>query len=135
MTSIQRRVARGAAKLDQVMPGWERKIDTSTLMMSDSYCCIVGQLCGNFFHNVTALLYGFRGFPNNGYVGWEYGVQISPEDREIYKSTSSTSPAYTLLEKAWIEEIEMRLFFSLKPKVSVEAQTSVDAQEEELAYV
>ena len=132
MTSIQQRVARGAAKLDQVMPGWERKIDTSKLMMSNTDCCIVGQLCGNFFRDVNTLFYGISGFPNNPYVGCEYGVQISP----LTTSTNpmEDNPEYLLLEKAWIEEIEMRLFYSLKPKVSVEAQTSIEVQEEELVY-
>lgn len=40
------RVARGAAHLDEVRPGWWNEIDVGTLTLRDPCCCIVGQLVG-----------------------------------------------------------------------------------------
>jgi len=37
-------VAAGAAWLDAVAPGWERKVDLSTLDLEDPYQCICGQV-------------------------------------------------------------------------------------------
>lgn len=42
------RVARGAAYLDDVMPGWYRQIDAATLELGDGRCCVLGQLHGDF---------------------------------------------------------------------------------------
>lgn len=44
--TVESRVARGAAWLDQVVPGWERKIDLSRLDLADSCQCILGQVVG-----------------------------------------------------------------------------------------
>lgn len=40
------RVAKGAAYMDATHPGWERKIDLSTLDISDADFCICGQALG-----------------------------------------------------------------------------------------
>jgi hypothetical protein len=37
-------VAAGAAWLDQVAPGWERKVDLSVLDLTDPFQCICGQV-------------------------------------------------------------------------------------------
>ena len=46
MTEIKKRVARGAALLDEKRPGWEAMIDLSSLDISDPYKCILGQSGG-----------------------------------------------------------------------------------------
>lgn len=42
--SAETRVARGAAWLDEVMPGWERKLDLGILDIATCSRCIVGQI-------------------------------------------------------------------------------------------
>jgi hypothetical protein len=42
------RVRRGAALLDQVRPGWWRKIATDRLAMDSCDACILGQLYGGY---------------------------------------------------------------------------------------
>lgn len=39
------RVAKGAAHLDAIRPGWFNRIDVGTLTLHDPCGCIVGQLC------------------------------------------------------------------------------------------
>jgi hypothetical protein len=50
MTTYVRDLAkRGAALLDRIEPGWEDKINLSTLTMSSCYLCILGQIYGAFY--------------------------------------------------------------------------------------
>lgn len=44
MTTIEARVARGAAWLDEKYPGWFNVIDLGTLKLSDCHQCILGQV-------------------------------------------------------------------------------------------
>lgn len=45
--TIETRVARGVALLDEKLPGWDRRIDISELALSNCYRCVLGQLYGN----------------------------------------------------------------------------------------
>jgi hypothetical protein len=47
-TEARERVARGAALLDGVKPGWYRQIDTETLRLSSCFRCVLGQLFGHY---------------------------------------------------------------------------------------
>ncbi len=47
MKTIAERVARGAALLDEKLPGWWQRIDLEALTMRDTCMCILGQLFGN----------------------------------------------------------------------------------------
>lgn len=38
------RVAKGAAELDRILPGWELKIDLDSLYLSSTCNCVLGQL-------------------------------------------------------------------------------------------
>jgi len=42
------RVRAGALLLDEMSPGWERKIDQDRLDMANDYTCILGQLYGAY---------------------------------------------------------------------------------------
>lgn len=44
----RRRVARGAAFLDDEHPGWYQRIDPDALELSEGSCCVLGQLHGDF---------------------------------------------------------------------------------------
>ncbi len=61
--AIARRVARGAALLDEKRPGWDARIDLAGLDLEDCELCVVGQLFGPG--------YG-RGLPDGSYG---YGLE------------------------------------------------------------
>ena len=42
------RVAKGAAHLDQVRPGWFRQIDVGRLDLQSDCLCVLGQVVGTF---------------------------------------------------------------------------------------
>lgn len=99
------RVARGAAHLDSVRPGWWDQIDTGLLELSSCHRCIAAQL-------VT----GVREFPftaglvelglDNGKTMdnarvVEHGMGLGPGDCK----DSEGAPAFALLQDAWIAAI------------------------------
>ncbi len=45
---VRARVQRGAEYLDDVDPGWHRRIDAETLELEDGRHCVLGQLHGEF---------------------------------------------------------------------------------------
>lgn len=45
---VQERVQRGAEYLDEMDPGWHRRIDADTLELEDGEHCVLGQLHGEF---------------------------------------------------------------------------------------
>lgn len=54
-SSIQKRVARGVALLDERVPGWEKRIDLKELKMQDCFQCMLGQLYGDFGYGIFRL--------------------------------------------------------------------------------
>jgi hypothetical protein len=49
MSTIEERVAAGAAWLDTNHPGWVERIDMRQLDMADACHCVIGQTIGNYF--------------------------------------------------------------------------------------
>lgn len=43
-TKIAPNAERGAAFLDEILPGWHEKIDVQQLALSDNRCCVLAQL-------------------------------------------------------------------------------------------
>lgn len=54
--SIQDRIARGAALLDEKMPGWIDKQDLIFLNMASGCHCVLGQ-CGGEYHKIVTRLW------------------------------------------------------------------------------
>lgn len=104
------RVARGAAHLDQVRPGWHDRIDVGTLTLHDSCGCIVGQLIPgttygpSFTDGVCAL--GLNCSDDGGDDGWQRGVTLRMI--EIMEDAFNDNVAYRPLQDAWIEAIADR---------------------------
>ena len=46
--AAQQRAARGADYLDEVDPGWHRRVDVLTMELAHATCCVLGQLHGDF---------------------------------------------------------------------------------------
>ena len=44
MSTVAGRVARGAALLNEKLPGWDERIDLAGLELSSCYRCVLGQL-------------------------------------------------------------------------------------------
>jgi len=44
MSAVAESVARGAALLDEKLPGWDERIDLAGLELSSCYRCVLGQL-------------------------------------------------------------------------------------------
>jgi hypothetical protein len=44
MSTVAERVARGAALLDEGVPGWAERIDLTELELASCYSCVLGQL-------------------------------------------------------------------------------------------
>lgn len=96
MDEARARVARGAAHLDTVRPGWWTQIDDGVLKMCDSGRCIVGQLGRGDYSpyidlkisvDVGTVVYGF--LAGDG----------SPDELLL---------EYRILQDAWIEAIADR---------------------------
>jgi hypothetical protein len=48
MTAVAESVARGAALLDEKLPGWDERIDLADLQLASCYRCVLGQLFGRY---------------------------------------------------------------------------------------
>jgi len=90
------RVARGAAHLDRVRPGWFNEIDEGTLSLDHCGQCIVGQLCGDYYRDRKRL-----GFTELNVV--EHGVALDPAPGPL-------GVQWRPLQEAWIEAIADRRF-------------------------
>jgi len=89
------RVAKGAAHLDQVTPGWASRIDTGNLHLGSCFRCVIGQLLGSYYY------FGHLGL--NGPTSRTMGFNIDRDDN------SDTVAEFQMLQDAWIEAICDRL--------------------------
>ncbi len=99
-----RRVARGAAYLDTIDPGWYRHVDPDRLELADGALCVLGQRYGAFFQGLTrAGLLNLSSAPLGSLSPVDYGflcVQGVDETRQAYD--------YALLNLAWRKAIQQR---------------------------
>lgn len=109
------RVARGAAHLDVVRPGWFNDIDTGTLTLSSGCRCTLGQVFGDYHEGLKAMGWCnyFNGVPDNA-PQRTHGFTIGIKPKE--------SPEWMLLQDAWIEAIADR-----RLSTTVDVQPAVDA--------
>lgn len=103
-SEARRRVARGAAFLDEHVPGWYASVDLDNLIMNDPNSCVIGQV---FDAPVDS--------PYSSYsVGCEeLGISTGDDDRAMGFECSSMNDDYTVsyavLEREWSEAILSRL--------------------------
>lgn len=116
--TIPLRAARGAALLDQFVPGWPAKVRREALKMADPNYCILGQTFGEFGDAVIELAgvaiaktlkgAGIRMHPEHdltnveidgGYYGFSSLDSVAPENE---------NQEYDLLGSAWLGEIDAR---------------------------
>ena len=97
MITINERVTRGAAILDQKKPGWEREIDLASLELSDSCHCVLGQIYGHYCDGVDIL---------GVFNGRCTGMSVAEAGFITYPSEHIS--AYAKLDEAWISLIKER---------------------------
>ena len=98
MSAIAERVARGAALLDEKMPGWAERIDLNVLNLASSCRCVLGQLHPNLEAPDDAYLDGLSHLGVSTTDDSGYGFDTSDEDDGVYER----------LTAAWRELIESR---------------------------
>lgn len=137
------RVARGAAHLDQVRPGWHHRIDVGTLTLHDPCGCIVGQLmglatAGSF--DAACRSMGIAAFCDQ----IEFGLNLSLSDdseEEVRRywaryhlsgQRAASEMFYQPLQDAWIEAICDRRLREVPAQAQATAPSS-DAVDPEVA--
>lgn len=80
-TDIRSRVAKGAAVLDRIRPGWALQIWAPGLDISDCMDCMLGRLYGSFEE-------GIRSIPEIGYSAADYGFVSTQGTNEEWESES-----------------------------------------------
>lgn len=104
------RVAKGAALLDRVRPGWEREIVADRLAMQSCELCVFGQLYGDYASGVNMLDDMTSEDPS------DYGFDIPDrvlgfgESSRVYVlGFGESSHAYEALADAWRAEVRRRV--------------------------
>jgi hypothetical protein len=100
------RVARGAAHLDIIKPGWHARIDTGTLTLWDPCGCVLGQLNGGdwrWIYHFTEL-FGLESDDRACACGFDIYSHEDLSDRGV-----STEDNFRELQDAWIDAIAARL--------------------------
>jgi hypothetical protein len=100
----RRRAARGAAYLDDVDPGWHRRLDLGALALPDSGSCVLGQLHGTFRQGLgRARLFSPGSAPRASLSPVAHGFHCIPAD-----DPETEERDYAFLDKAWQEEVRRR---------------------------
>lgn len=105
------RVARGAAHLDRVRPGWHDRIDVGTLTLHDACGCVVGQLCGRNFRSGLIALGVVTLSAAFGFSSLLEGDADKAEWRRLLATLGPDAAMvtwYRPLQDAWIEAIAAR---------------------------
>lgn len=104
LSHARTRVRRGATYLDDVDPGWHRRVDPDTLELSSGSSCILGQLHGDFRMGLSrSHLINMSSAPQASLSPVSYGFQCvrgvddAAQDRD-----------YAWLNRAWQEAVRAR---------------------------
>ena len=99
------RVARGAAYLDEMDPGWAERIDVWSLDLAHGNTCILGQLHGSFPLGLgRAGLFSLSSAPRAGFSPVDLGFHCVQGVCEALQEQD-----YEYLNEAWHAEIEARV--------------------------
>lgn len=98
--TIAERVARGAALLDEKLPGWDKDINLDRLDLSSSCRCVVGQL---FVSNRLARVARLLGETLTPYAGGliTLGLGLDGEDYDYGFDKADEAGNYELLTAEW----------------------------------
>lgn len=104
MDTVEARVARGAAWLDEHEPGWERRIDLALLALKDSCRCVLGQV---FVDDAASWSWYEDGFD---YAVTHMTIDAVSAGFDIRKGLTKAEQArlYAELDEVWISLIKER---------------------------
>lgn len=97
MTIHHSRVAKGAALLDEMEPGWYQKIDLDTLSLGSCSTCVIGQLYGYYCERSLIAL------------GLDYESDYIFGFDAQFRNGQYEEETYLTLTSLWREEINQRL--------------------------
>jgi hypothetical protein len=101
---VHERVRRGAAYLDDVDPGWYRRVDSETLELGDGRHCILGQLHGEFRLGLgRSHLITMSSAPRASLSPVSYGFKCVEGVPEAWQARD-----YELLNEAWKDAVRIR---------------------------
>jgi len=128
---VQERVRRGAAYLDDVDPGWHRRIDPAVLELGHGRQCILGQLHGEFRLGLgRSHLITMSSAPRASLSPVAYGFKCVDGVPEPWKERD-----YELLNEAWRDAVQTRQAADPSMNVGGASSASGDSLPEEPAEV
>jgi hypothetical protein len=102
--AVQERVERGASYLDEVDPGWHRRVDAETLELEDGEHCVLGQLHGGFRIGLgRSHVLSLSSAPRASLSPVAYGFKCVEGVSDAWQARD-----YELLTAAWREAVRTR---------------------------
>lgn len=102
--AVRARVERGAAYLDQMDPGWHRRIDPDTLALDSGRHCVLGQLHGEFRLGLgRSDVLSLSSAPRFSLSPVAYGFKCVEGVSEAWQKRD-----YELLTRAWRAAVRIR---------------------------
>lgn len=102
--AVRDRVQRGASYLDEVDPGWHRRVNADVLELEDGQHCVLGQLHGEFRLGLgRSRVLTLSSAPRASLSPVAYGFKCVEGVSEKWKDRD-----YELLTKAWREAVRVR---------------------------
>ena len=101
LQQLKENVERGAALLDEKVPDWFEKIDTSSLSMTSSCNCVLGKLFQHYYSGRN-VLFGVT-VRNNVYTCQSHGFSCA------LKYLQGHDIGWEILDDLWLAEIRGRL--------------------------
>ena len=127
ITAAKRRVEKGAALLDEKLPGWESNIDLDRLQLADTNECVLGQLFAESQSVPAWVADGYASIQsafNNGYTQEEAEAEVCEAHYNLglyvlgltdkkssdhgFVVPDDTEITYTLLDRTWFSTIAAR---------------------------
>lgn len=102
--AVQKRVQRGAEYLDEMDPGWHRRIDPDTLELDSGRHCVLGQLHGEFRLGLgRSDVLSLSSAPRFSLSPVAYGFKCVEGVSEAWQKRD-----YELLTRAWRAAVRIR---------------------------
>lgn len=126
--AVRERVQRGAAYLDEVDPGWHRRVDVETLELGDGQQCVLGQLHGEFRLGLgRSHLLTLSSAPRTSLSPVAYGFKCVNGVSDEWQARD-----YDLLTAAWRSAVRQRQQADAPPDdVVAGADTSISSESRE----
>jgi len=104
LDAARARAARGAALLDDRDDGWAARVDPGSLQLADGEACVLGQLSGEYRRGLRGRVLDLSSAPTRFVSPVDLGFQAVGDLGDAAEALD-----YTLLTRAWREEVALRL--------------------------